>query len=35
VTFWGIYSAPATDVTNVDVELGGFGRVETTPITIE
>jgi len=33
VTFWGIYSAPAPEVAAVDVELGGFGKVETTPIT--
>lgn len=33
VKFWGFYAAPPADVTTVDVEIGGLGKVEPTPIT--
>ncbi|MGH3677172.1 MAG: OmpA family protein [Mycobacterium sp.] len=33
VQLWGFYAAPPADVTTVDVEIGGLGRVEPTPIT--
>jgi outer membrane protein OmpA-like peptidoglycan-associated protein len=33
VQVWGFYAAPPTDVTTVDVEIGGLGKVEPTPIT--
>jgi hypothetical protein len=33
VQLWGFYAAPPTDVTTVDVEIGGLGKVEPTPIT--
>ena len=33
VQLWGFYAAPPTDVTTVDVEIGGLGKVESTPIT--
>jgi hypothetical protein len=32
VTFWGFFAPPAADVTNVDVEVGGFGMTEPTPV---
>jgi outer membrane protein OmpA-like peptidoglycan-associated protein len=34
VQLWGFYAAPPADVTTVDVEIGGLGKVETTPITV-
>jgi outer membrane protein OmpA-like peptidoglycan-associated protein len=33
VKLWGFYAAPPADVTTVDVEIGGLGKVEPTPIT--
>jgi outer membrane protein OmpA-like peptidoglycan-associated protein len=33
VQLWAFYPAPPADVTSVDVEIGGLGKVETTPIT--
>jgi outer membrane protein OmpA-like peptidoglycan-associated protein len=33
VQLWGFYAAPPADVTTVDVEIGGLGTVEPTPIT--
>jgi len=33
VQLWGFYAAPPADVTTVDVEIGGLGNVEPTPIT--
>lgn len=33
VKLWGFYAAPPADVTTVDVEIGGLGMVEPTPIT--
>jgi hypothetical protein len=33
VQVWGFYAAPPADVTTVDVEIGGLGTVEPTPIT--
>jgi outer membrane protein OmpA-like peptidoglycan-associated protein len=33
VQLWGFYAAPPADVTTVDVEIGGLGKVEPTPIT--
>jgi outer membrane protein OmpA-like peptidoglycan-associated protein len=33
VKLWGFYAAPPADVTPVDVEIGGLGMVEPTPIT--
>ena len=32
VTFWGFFAPPAADVTSVDVEVGGFGMTEPTPV---
>jgi outer membrane protein OmpA-like peptidoglycan-associated protein len=33
VQLWAFYSAPPADVTTVDVEIGGLGKVETATIT--
>jgi hypothetical protein len=33
VQLWAFYTAPPADVTEVDVEVGGLGMVESTPIT--
>jgi outer membrane protein OmpA-like peptidoglycan-associated protein len=33
VQLWGFYPAPPADVTTIDVEIGGLGKVETAPIT--
>jgi outer membrane protein OmpA-like peptidoglycan-associated protein len=33
VHLWAFYTAPPADVTTVDVEIGGLGTVEPTPIT--
>ena len=33
VQLWGFYAAPPADVTTVDVEIGGLGKSEPTPIT--
>jgi outer membrane protein OmpA-like peptidoglycan-associated protein len=33
VQLWGFYTAPPADVTTIDVEIGGLGKVEPTPIT--
>jgi len=33
VQLWGFYPAPPADVTTVDVEIGGLGKVVPTPIT--
>jgi outer membrane protein OmpA-like peptidoglycan-associated protein len=33
VQLWGFYTAPPAEVTTVDVEIGGLGKVESTPIT--
>jgi hypothetical protein len=33
VQLWGFNAAPPADVTTVDVEIGGLGTVEPTPIT--
>jgi outer membrane protein OmpA-like peptidoglycan-associated protein len=33
VQLWGFYAAPPADITTVDVEIGGLGKVESAPIT--
>jgi len=33
VQLWAFYTAPPAEVTTVDVEIGGLGKVEPTPIT--
>jgi len=33
VQLWGFYAAPPADVTTVEVEIGGLGKVESAPIT--
>jgi outer membrane protein OmpA-like peptidoglycan-associated protein len=33
VQLWGFYAAPPADVTTVEVEIGGLGKVEPTQIT--
>jgi hypothetical protein len=33
VQLWAFFTAPPADVTTVDVEIGGLGMVEPTPIT--
>ncbi len=33
VQLWGFYAAPPAEVTTVEVEIGGLGKVEPSPIT--
>lgn len=35
VVFWGLYPAPASGVTSIDVEIGGFGEVVTAQAITE
>jgi hypothetical protein len=33
VTFWAFYLAPPAETTTMDLEIGGFGTVQPSPIS--